>query len=150
MTTPMPMRLQLPAPGFPMVTRVISNALFPQPTPPPPNPIPPPREPEPVAWLLGAPHPFVPSMRIVRMFVVPDGVAIYSAADGSPDGMRNLIPMHWVRFVEEAMPIDIFVEELSLAEAGDESDEPDAPMETPGDPSDPQRFADGNDNPALA
>ena len=139
MTTPMPaMRMQLPGPRFPMVTRVISNALFPA------EGSAAVREPEPIAWMIGTAHPFVPTMRIVRMFVVSDGVAIYSAADGAAEGMRNLIPMHWVRFVEEAMPIDIFVDELALAEEG----EPEKPEESPNDPDSypplPHDGVDGN------
>jgi hypothetical protein len=150
MTQPMPMRLQLPDPRFPMVTRVVSNPLF------PPDPASanladylrpeilraltraegerlqqalaaaamPQRE-EPVTWVIAQSHPFVPTLKIVRMFIVEDGVTVYSCAEGSSEGLRNLIPMHTVRFVEEGMPIDIFVDELNLAE----QDEPDEPTE---------------------
>jgi len=131
--------MALPPPGYPLVTRVISNPLFPS-------------EPiagsgvsreDPVTWMLGQPHPFVPTMTIVRMFVVRSGgVEIYSVggSPGSPpDGMRNLLPMHSVRFVEEAMPIEVFIDELALAESGDD-DEPEPepePQGLPGDPADP-------------
>jgi hypothetical protein len=142
MTTPAPIRMQLPAPNFPMVTRVISSAMFP-PEPLADGSLPPPRDPEPVSWMFMQPHPFVPSLRVVRMFMVPDGVAIYSAADGHAEGMRNIIPMHWVRFVEEMMPIEMFVEELALAEESDEPDDPNAPQGPP-DPDQPADGPDGN------
>jgi hypothetical protein len=62
--------------------------------------------------------------------------------------MRNLLPMHWVRFVEEAMPIDIFIDELTLAEAGSDDDEPEPELEPElrGQPGDP---ANGQAGPAL-
>jgi hypothetical protein len=118
----------LPPPGWPLVTRVISHAIFPDGAPT--------RE-EPIMWVLSQPHPFVPTMQIVRMFVVrSSGIEIYSRAGDGTGFMRNLLPMHWVRFVEEAMPEDVFVDELALAEAGGD-DEPDFPEPEPGDPGIP-------------
>ena len=125
-----PMRRALPPPQFPMLTRVISNALFPEPV----------RDArgvvvstksidvcEPITWAVSQAHPLVPNMKVVRMFVDRGGVEIYSVSDDGQNGMRNLIPMHWVRFVEETMPPEVFVEELDAAEAGetDDDDDPD-------------------------
>jgi hypothetical protein len=129
--------IPLPAPGYPMVTRVISSALFPEaPVDRAGNPIAgAPLKEEPMTWVLGSAHPLVPGMKIVRMFVVRasgGGVEIYSVTEDGRGTTRNLLPMHRVRFVEEVMPIDVFVEELELAEAGGE-DDPD-----PDEPADPQ------------
>jgi hypothetical protein len=174
MTQPMPMRMQLPAPGFPMVTRVVSSPLFP-PDPPSVNladylrpellraltrvegerlqqaltAASATQREEPVTWVVAQSHPFVPTMKIVRMFIAEDGVSVYSCAEGGAEGMRNLIPMHTVRFVEEGMPIDIFVDELNLAE----QDGPDEPTEP--DDGNQGPFVDGpgegnQGNPALA
>jgi hypothetical protein len=97
--------VELPEPGFPMLTRMISSALFPENG----------RE-EPVTWVVGKPHPLVPDVRVVRMFVDRGGVEVYSVtADGS-SGMRNLIPMSRIRLIEEAMPLEVFIEELAAAE----------------------------------
>jgi len=138
---PSPANMTLPPPGYPMVTRVLSNALFPPEAPAVPGVV---AKEEPVAWVLTQPHPFVPTMQIVRMFVVRGGgVEIYSvSADGSA-AIRNLLPMHWVRFVEEAMPLEVFVEELALAEAGGDDDEPELPDPNSGLPSDPDTTANG-------
>ena len=82
---------------------------------------------EPITWAVSQAHPLVPNMKVVRMFVDRGGVEIYSVSDDGQNGMRNLIPMHWVRFVEETMPPEVFVEELDAAEAGetDDDDDPD-------------------------
>lgn len=126
----------LPPPNYPMVTRVISNRVF----PPDPTELTEGRGDEPAMWAISQPHPFVPTMRVVRMFVRGSGdVEVYSLADDGGGAMRNLLPTHTVRFVEEAMPIGIFIEELTLAEAGDDDgpmdpDEPDLPV-GPGDPA---------------
>jgi hypothetical protein len=127
----------LPEPGFPMLTRMISNALFPeaqtktvgcphckgsisleQST-----------KEEPITWIVGQAHPLVPQMKVMRMFVDRGGVEVYSVSDDGKAGMRNLVPMSWVRLIEEAMPLDVFVEELAAAE----EDEPE-PEPEPGDP----------------
>jgi hypothetical protein len=96
----------LPAPGYPMVTRVISSALFPDSK----------GKEDPVAWVVSQPHPLVPQVNVVRMFLDRGGVEVYSVSHDGKAGMRNLIPISHVRLVEEAMPIDVFVEELNAAE----------------------------------
>lgn len=111
--------VELPQPGYPMVTRVISNALFPE------N-----GQEAPVTWVVSHPHPLVPTMRVVRMFIDRGGVEIYSVSADGKNGMRNLIPMSWVRLVEEAMPIDIFADELYDAETGDPDPDPE-PAQVP-------------------
>lgn len=144
---------QLPSPSDPVVTRVISNALFPDPPPrgskgelllPPGFP----RAEEPVSWALGEPHPQVDGFRIVRMFRTEEGVEIYSV---SSDGQctRTTLPTSMVRFVEETMSPDYFVEEIRIAEEGDGQDEPMDPGEPggPGDPGDPGDPSDASGDP---
>jgi hypothetical protein len=107
----------LPAPGYPMVTRVVSSALFPDSK----------GKEDPVAWVVSQSHPLVPQVNVVRMFLDRGGVEVYSVSHDGKAGMRNLIPISHVRLVEEAMPIDVFVEELNAAE--NDGDEPE-PEET--------------------
>jgi hypothetical protein len=117
-----------PNPTCPIVTRVISNSLLPDSD----------GHDRPITWVLGAPHPLVPDATVVRMFVDRGGVEIYSKPNDNKAGMRNLIPMSWVRIVEEAMPIHIFVEELAAAETDDDDDDGDGEGEGEGEgaPSD--------------
>lgn len=118
--------IELPEPGYPVVTRIISNGLFPDES----------GRNEPITWTVGQKHPLVDSMRVVRMFISSGGVEIYSVAKDGQSGTRNFLPTNWVRLVEEAMPIDIFAEELADAEAGgddgdDELDPEPEPVEPP-------------------
>jgi hypothetical protein len=107
-----------------MVTRMISDPLFPQ----APEAVD--KTEQPVTWVVSHPHPLVPSMKVVRMFIENGGIAVYSVADDGSTGMRNLVPMDRTRLVEEAMPLNVFVEELADAEAGplndDDPDDEDA------------------------
>jgi len=112
----------------PMVTRVITNPLFP-------------RDPsatkdEPLVWVVSKQHPLVPEMKIVRMFALDEtAVEIYSS-DGK-NGMRNTVPMSTVRLIEEAMTLEVFALELERAEdelddaaaKPDEGPEPGTPTE---------------------
>lgn len=114
--------ITLPDAQYPMVTRMISNALFPE------N-----GKEDPVTWTVSHEHPLVPDMKVVRMFATRDRVEVYSVSSNGRAGMRNIIPMSWVRLVEEAMPLDVFVDELSDAESGDDDDddEPDPDIGEP-------------------
>lgn len=117
MTTPQAQTVvQLPEPQFPVMTRMISNALFPDPTTG--------RE-DPVIWAIGQPHPLASTAKVVRMFMDHGGIEIYSITTEKV-GMRNHIPMAYVRLTEETMPLDFFVDLLISAEEGDE-DEDDPP-----------------------
>lgn len=122
-----PERTELPEPGFPMLTRMVSNPIFPSGEPV--------GKEEPITWILGKPHPFMPGMEVMRMFVDRGGVEIYSVSSDRHSGTRNMIPMTQVRIIEEAMPLDVFIEELAAAEGDD--DEPDDPDE-PVDPETPE------------
>jgi hypothetical protein len=125
--------VELPEPGFPMLTRMISDTLFPSThsqtigCPHCSKPITIDRtadKEEPVTWIVGQRHPLVPEMKVMRMFVDRGGVEVYSVSDDAKAGMRNLVPMSKVRLIEEAMPLDVFVDELVAAES-DEPDDPD-------------------------
>jgi hypothetical protein len=161
MTQPSQQQVQLPLPNpnAPMVTRVITNALFPEESPKGPRGeplLPPgfPRAEEPLTWVVGQKHPLDGNIQIVRMFRAEEGVEVYCV--GYENGIRCFLPTHQVRFVEEGMPIDLFIEELAIAESDDDELGPGDPTEPPG----PGEGADGSDqgppfddqqsNPALA
>jgi hypothetical protein len=113
--------VDLPAPGYPMLTRMISESLLPDEKT---------GKETTVIWIVGSPHPLVPKVKIVRMFLDRGSVEIYSVSEDGKAGMRNRVPEHRVRFTEEAMPIDVFIEELAAAEIGDD-DEEESDMEEP-------------------
>ena len=104
-----------------MVTLVISDNLVLEDTPQP--------EPKTKRWAVGTRHPYVPDANVVRMFIRADaggGIEIYSYSveNGSAVGMRDFIPMSRIRFVQEAMPLNVFAEELAMAESdGDDEDD---------------------------
>jgi len=155
------LQLPLPNPNAPMVTRVITSGLFPEPIPKGSRGellIPPgfPRAEEPLTWVVGQKHPLDENIQIVRMFRAEEGVEVYCV--GYDNGIRCFLPLHQVRFVEEGMPIDLFIDELALAES-DEEEEPGlgGPMGLPdhnssgNDPGDQGApFDDHQSNPALA
>ena len=129
-TTNVPMQqiktIELPAPGYPMLTRMISSALFAD------------EKGKEVVWVVGGPLPLVTYLKVIRMFNDHGGVEIYSVTADGKAGTRNFVPMHWVRMTEEAMPIDVFVEELQAAESDgaddDEPEDPEEPVVTNGQP----------------
>ena len=88
---------------------------------------------EPVTWILRRPHPFVPDMTIVGLFLNKDGIEIYST--NNKMGMRDLIQMKSVRLIQESMLMPVFEEELYLAESGeDDDDDPPDPGSPESDP----------------
>lgn len=146
MTMPAPLQtVSLPAPRYPMLTRMITHPLFPEKD----------RhrvgcphcnqtiefdrskqeEPEPITWVVSQPHPLIPDMKVIRMFLDSDGVEVYSMSSDGRTGMRNTIPTPLVKLTEEAMPLDVFIDELEDAEHdGDDPDpdpEPTGPEATP-------------------
>ena len=126
-----PAAMALPDPTYPMVVHMISNPMFPA---EPAAPGTPPNREEPVHWVISKNHPFVPNFRVMRMFLDRGGVEVYSVFEADKIGMRDVIPMHNVRLVQESMPIDIFVEELAAAEEED-GDEPDLEPEPEPEPT---------------
>jgi hypothetical protein len=122
---------ELPEPGYPLLTRMISNPIFPSS---------PQAKDEPITWVLGKQHPFIPEMKVMRMFVVDGSVEIYSVSADGHSGIRNVIPMVCIRLIEEAMPIDVFIEELANAEDPEGDGDPDD-TDDPEDPENPEEPA---------
>jgi hypothetical protein len=91
----------------------------------------------PVTWIVGEPHPLVSSHRVVRMFIEGSAVEIYSH-DGVA-GMRNTIPMSFVRIVEEGMPLEEFRAQLTVAEQAADAEDEEESEEEEGEESDPDR-----------
>ncbi len=90
---------------------------------------------EPIAWVIGEGHPLATGWQIRRMFVDDNGVEVYALSADGKHGMRHLIPMARVRLVEEAMSLDVFIDELAAAEESDDDDdlepEPEEPSAAP-------------------
>jgi hypothetical protein len=129
-------KIELPEAGFPMLTRMISNPLFPPP-PPPSGKASADRD-EPMVWIVGSLHPLMPDMKIVRMFVDRGGVEVYSISSDGRSGARNMIPLSSVRLIEEAMPLNVFLQELEAAEDdGDDEPEESEESENPATPESP-------------
>lgn len=100
----------LPPMGYPAVTRVVSLSPLDE------------LKANEVTWTLNQDHPIIKGMRIVRMFDGDAGVEVYSVGgDGTP--MRNRIPSMMIKLVEEAMPIEVFIEEMARAESDDGDDD---------------------------
>ena len=100
--------VSLPEPNYPMVVHVFTAYRN-----DPNNRV--------VQWSIGSDHPYVQGFKVVRMFADEDGVEVYSYADaGGGTGMRDQIPMHQVRLIQEGMPLKTFVEELEIAESPDD------------------------------
>lgn len=139
MTMPVPTTEQpaLPEPAYPWITLMISDSVFPR--KPDPKTMSCPHckgsiavpdaksdkkeEPEPIFWLVSKPHPFVPGMKIVRMYKIRDAVHVYSVSDDEKVGMRDRVPMQSVRLLEDGMPFDVFVEEMEDDEEYHPSDD---------------------------
>ncbi len=106
-------RLPPPNPHAPLLNRVISNPLFNE-------------QPDALTWKIGDDHPLAGGWKVVRMFLDPAaGVEIYAIPPPDKSGhfTRNFIPIASVRFTEEVMAVDVFVEELTVAEEDDDDDD---------------------------
>jgi len=124
-TAPGLRQIQIPDAQPPYLTRMIAHALSPEIVQDEITKQLVRRE-DPVAWLVGKPHPLVAKTTIFRMFAARGGVEIYSLSEDRRTGIRDFIPMSQIRLIGEEMPLDVFVEELAAAEAGeDDDDEPD-------------------------
>lgn len=135
--------LPAPNPNSPLITRVISGPLLFE------GPVP---QGE-TMWLLGDKNPIVPESKIVRMIRRDDGVSIYSVPMtevGMP--LVHHLPIAWVRFVEGASDLELFLDDLYNAEEKNEPplDDDEPPDPTPGDePSDEPNGA-GASEPSTA
>jgi len=146
MTQPAPNNrriIELPPLKYPTVTRVVSDPLFPadQGTGIPPSP-----GVEPVLWLLGGNHPFS-GAKIVRIHFDDLAVEIYAVSGGGAP-TRNIIPMSRVRLLEEEMPVEIFIEEMTAAQEEEpDDDDDDEEPDNSEDPSDEATESELNDRP---
>lgn len=76
---------------------------------------------EPTAWLLNRPHPLAGEAKIVRMYRDDGGVEVYSS-DGKMF-VRTFVPERVIRFCDEAMSEDTFVEFIEISELDEEEEE---------------------------
>jgi len=120
--------LNMPTLGFPRVTRVVSEPPLPE------------NGPDPITWVVNSTHPMVKELKILCMYIVNLGVEIYSVSIDGKHGVRNLIPMQRIRCVEEAMPVEVLVEEIEDAESGDDDGDDGGDEENDGgeEPAEPQ------------
>lgn len=121
--------ITLPAPRYPLVSRLVTSPIFGDPTNPDGTPALNPdgskKRAEPIVWALSKPNPLTEAATIVRMFVVEEGIEIYSIAQNGGPGIRNTIPFAMVRIVEEVMPPEVFAAVLGAASDADAEDDPD-------------------------
>ena len=109
--------LELPEPGYPILTHMVSNALFPDMQA---------KEmncqhcgasisllADKSVWSLDESHPLVPEMKVARMFLGAGGVDVYAVSNDGKACTRSFVPMSWIRLTEEVMPLNVFVEELA-------------------------------------
>src|SRR5271166_1850934 len=85
---------------------------------------------EPTVWILNHPHPLASEAKIVRMYHREDGgVDVYSS-DGKMF-VRTFVPERVIRFCDEAMSEDTFVEFITIAEEEEEEEEEEELPEEP-------------------
>ena len=72
----------------PLLRRMVSNPFFPD------------EGTAPRVWQVGEQHPLKSNATVRRMFIVDGGIEIYAMEtlpQGMFRGMRNFVPMHWVK-----------------------------------------------------
>jgi hypothetical protein len=84
-------------------------------------------------------------MKVMRMFIDRGGVEVYSVSGDGRTGVRNLVPMSMIRLIEEAMPLEVFIEELDAAE----NDEPEPNEPEPEPEPAPPPVSTNNNQPPL-
>lgn len=123
------LQLPGPTPGTPVLVRMVSSELIPETEPRKmdvacPNcgaqhriqiPIEK-KSDRTIVWQIKEPHPLTKGVRVVRMFITDDGVEVYSVSDDGSAGVRNLVPMAFVRLTEELMTPNVLINELVEAE----------------------------------
>jgi hypothetical protein len=98
-----------------------------------------------VNWIVGKPHPFMPSMNVEAMFVSRNAVAVYvySSSGSQQTGARDVIPMRRVRLAHERMTLEVLAEEINASAAGEDPYVYDDPAE-----DDDERDEDPDSTPA--
>lgn len=117
-TTTKPQVLELPAAEYPIANRILTS-----------NPLQPTQPETAMLWQLGEPHPMVPDVKVVRMYIVLGvAVEVYGVKSDGTMGIRNTIPWGAVRCAEEIMDPATFIDEVSNAESESRGgEEPPAP-----------------------
>jgi hypothetical protein len=94
---------------------------------------------DPLTWQLKGPHPYLPDMKVMAMFLHNGILEIYST-DGKT-GIRERIPMNRVRITQEHIVSEILLDEIDASEVkhlglddvddDDEDDEPETASPIP-------------------
>ena len=128
---PVERRLSQPSPDAASLVRVVTDQLNPEEAKKAKDG----SAPASTVWILNYPHPLANDAKIVRMYAREDGgVEVYSS-DGKMF-VRTVIPERMIRFFDEAMSEDTFVEFIAIAEEDEpeEEEEPEEP-ELPDEPT---------------
>ncbi|KKM80154.1 hypothetical protein LCGC14_1342810 [marine sediment metagenome] len=109
--------MTLPEPVYPRIMLMITDCLVPKAEG---------VKEEPMSWAVSVAHPFIEAAQVVAMFMNGDGIDVYSVRrddTGGVEGMRDHIPLFRVRVFREAMPFDVFNNELTRAELAEDEDD---------------------------
>lgn len=99
-----------------------------------------------ITWILNYPHPLANGAKILRMFFEDGGIEVYSS-DGHMY-VRTFVPERYIKFFDETMSEETFVDEVAASE---EEDEPDLPEPDPAEPEpDPPAAAAPNGQPSTS
>lgn len=97
---------------------------------------------EDTVWILNNQHPLASDAKIVRMYRREDGgVEVYSS-DGKMF-VRTVVPERVIRFLDEAMSEEMFVEFIDLAESGEDELDPEPEPEPEPEPMPAQAAGSG-------
>ena len=119
--------VEIPPPQFPMLVLLITDSIEGSGM---------------TKWIVSEKHPYVPDLSVMRMFNDRGGIEIYSASSDAKSCIRDFVPMARVRLSQEAMPVDVYVDELRAAELGDGDEEEDESVEP--EPDEPSTEAPSN------
>lgn len=111
-------RIELPPPNLPVLVVLLTDDFIGETK-------------EPLRWMVAKDHPFVPGMTVVRMYVATGGVEIYSSSGDGRSCMRDTVPNGRVRLIQEAMSVQVFIEEIEAAESENDDDEDDPDDNSP-------------------
>ena len=115
---PVERRLPQPSPDATALVRLVTNPLAAD------------GDKEPTVWILNHPHPLASEAKIVRMYHHEgSGVEVYSS-DGKMF-VRTFVPERVIRFLDEAMSEDTFVEFIAISEEDEEEEEEELPEPQP-------------------
>lgn len=113
--------MNLPEPVYPKIMLMITDCLVPKAEG---------VKEEPMSWAVSVAHPFIEAAQVVAMFINGDGIDVYSVRRdeaGGVEGMRDHIPLSRMRVFREAMPFEMFINEITRAELAEDEDDEVAP-----------------------